>query len=154
MAQARKCQRQACRKWFDPCAARRLFCSRDCANLHNALARRGRRYHLQTSREMPAHYGPAIIPPQAPPLCHGQALAFGSDPHTGVSVQYCATCGERPLQRFGKVEHSQRGDFEKELQAFIERASKRAKPSHGKAASSWQQDFQVVSKAMREKLER
>lgn len=115
--------------------------------------RKQRKYSPQSQERMPKHYGAPLIAPQVPPMCHGQALAFGSDPHTGRGVQYCHQCGEKPLPAFGARSYSQRQDFEDEITATVERAKKAPKKAHGKA-TKWQDNFQVISKAMREKLER
>ena len=52
----------------------------------------------------------AVIEALPPPLCGcGNKLLFSSDPMTGVSTEWCAMCGERPLQLYGRrpvVQHT------------------------------------------------
>ena len=147
----RKCARRLCLVMFTPKRSSGEFCSRVCANWVTNERRKARRYCPQSREVIAAHFGPAIIPPHKPPMCHGQALSFGSDPHTGTSIQWCHVCGEKPLQRFGVVKYPQRPEFEKELAERYEQVKR--KPKKVKTNNTWQNDFKVIGKALKQKIE-
>jgi hypothetical protein len=55
--------------------------------------------------------------PERSDLCCGQPLEFGTDPMTGVTLEYCATCGERPVKIVGARHYDQRPDLSEEIAA-------------------------------------
>lgn len=148
----RQCSRQHCETIFTPKREDGMYCSRSCANYATKEARKARRYSPQTQERIKAQYGAPIIEPQLPPVCHGQQLSFGSNPHTGMTIQYCHVCGEKPLPRHGAVRYPQRPDFEAELQEKFESTKRPPKKSHGRSMKSWQENFQVIGKELAEKI--
>lgn len=103
---------------------RQKLCGRrTCKSTRDKIAYRGGRGE---HRRAVALRGEPMLDDLGPPICGcGEKVAFGSDPMTGASIEYCPKCGERPLPTYGRRGYDQRIQLEAYLR---ERQDSEAKP--------------------------
>lgn len=124
-----------CKQYFHPKHRDCKYCSDKCKQGSWSKLRSERRNRAPIPK--PSLEGSAPTCPKHPDT----ALAFGSHPLTGVSLEFCPACREtRLLPIRGKRTYPQRQDLDTDVDRKIATAKSPPKPVSPKVGDAWRQE--------------